>query len=360
MQYLLVRPYPSLRITFTSPALRIPGLLQSRFLDRIGGAPHIREGILSAMSSGIGVTAKITWIPTTTESATRGGSMSSRDGHQHTRNTSGYGAEAEGKHRWVHCTPLIGSDEKVGVWMVVMVESETITGSIHSQQQQQYHNSSANLAYAPDRGNVTSPVYASTSNKLYNQYLRREGRNDSLLASSEFPRPGTSQQSLNNPMYHAHAQGQQGSGGVPSKQSSTRSRTHEAHVLQSPNMAHAQTSSGTSAQRSSIQQQPTYEVRTGPYPGAAAVHAQNQSQSQTASARLASSQHSGMGSGSIAGPAAGAYGPMAAQQGRQEQGIRYVDRDVAREGDAYERSREEKEARVKELQGRAEEPFEGF
>jgi len=53
-----------------------------------------------------------------------------------------------------------------------------------------------------------------------------------------------------------------------------------------------------------------------------------------------------MGTGNIAGSAAAVYGPMAAQQDRER--------------DVYERSREEKEARVRELRERAEEPFAGF
>nr|POE71354.1 hypothetical protein CFP56_62449 [Quercus suber] len=60
--YLLVRPYPSLRITFTSPALRIPGLLQTRLLDRIGGSEHVRQGVQEALSTDTGVTAKIIWL----------------------------------------------------------------------------------------------------------------------------------------------------------------------------------------------------------------------------------------------------------------------------------------------------------
>jgi len=36
--YLLVRPYPSLRILFASPSQRIPGILQSPFLNKIGGS----------------------------------------------------------------------------------------------------------------------------------------------------------------------------------------------------------------------------------------------------------------------------------------------------------------------------------
>lgn len=124
MQYLLIRPYPSLRITFTSPALRIPGLLQSKFLDRIGGAARIRDQILDALSSGVGVTAKITWLPHASPS---GQTEKDRD------NIGGHYREddSEGQQRWIHATPLLGSDDKVGVWMVVMVENETVTGGLN-------------------------------------------------------------------------------------------------------------------------------------------------------------------------------------------------------------------------------------
>ena len=36
------------------------------------------------------------------------------------------------KTRYISCTPLLGSDDQVGVWMVVMVENETVTGSLPS------------------------------------------------------------------------------------------------------------------------------------------------------------------------------------------------------------------------------------
>lgn len=55
-------------------------------------------------------------------------------------------ALGHGKARWIHCTPLLGSDDRVGVWMVVMVEAEEVTGRLNrsgqqqSQQQQQQRN----------------------------------------------------------------------------------------------------------------------------------------------------------------------------------------------------------------------------
>lgn len=107
LQFLLVRPFPSLRITFTSPALRIPGLVQTRLLDRIGGGSHLRDSICDAFAQGVGVTAKVPWLTHSNE----------------------YGT-VEGKPRWLHATPMYGSDDKIGVWMVVMVENESITGGL--------------------------------------------------------------------------------------------------------------------------------------------------------------------------------------------------------------------------------------
>lgn len=67
-------------------------------MDRIGGPQSVRDSILESLTEGVGVTAKIQWL------------TGSIDPEQ--RNS------AEGKPRWIHCTPLLGSDEKIGVWMI--------------------------------------------------------------------------------------------------------------------------------------------------------------------------------------------------------------------------------------------------
>ncbi|KAI0854369.1 hypothetical protein F5Y00DRAFT_256861 [Daldinia vernicosa] len=95
--YLLVRPHPHLRVLFASPSLRFPGMLQSSFMSRIGGPPAVREAVAQAFASGRGITTKVRWV-------TR---MDSR-----------------GKSRWIHCTPLLGSNGAVGVWMVVLVDDD--------------------------------------------------------------------------------------------------------------------------------------------------------------------------------------------------------------------------------------------
>ncbi|KAI1853609.1 hypothetical protein JX266_001593 [Neoarthrinium moseri] len=102
--YLLVRPYPSLRILFASPSLRVPGMLQSNLMSRIGGSSKVREAIAQAFADGHGVTAKVRWLKSR--------------------------ADAEGgRARWIHCTPLLGSNGAVGVWMVVLVDDEQDSAS---------------------------------------------------------------------------------------------------------------------------------------------------------------------------------------------------------------------------------------
>ncbi|KAI4238985.1 MAG: hypothetical protein LQ352_007828, partial [Teloschistes flavicans] len=139
--YLLLRPHPSLRIIFVSPALRIPGLLQSPFLSRIGGPPRVRNGLAKAFEQGEDITAKVTWLPQVRPSSSANedpASVSSRPGSRTDSRNDGTGyypavaAEREIRTRYISCTPLLGSDDQVGVWMVVMVENETVTGSLPS------------------------------------------------------------------------------------------------------------------------------------------------------------------------------------------------------------------------------------
>ncbi|KUJ21130.1 uncharacterized protein LY89DRAFT_577243 [Mollisia scopiformis] len=98
--YLLIRPYPSLRILFASPSLRVPGILQSPFMAKIGGSDRVRNELTQALADGRGVTAKVKWVSK---------------------------SDLEGRNRWIHCTPLIGSNGVIGVWMIVLVDDETST-----------------------------------------------------------------------------------------------------------------------------------------------------------------------------------------------------------------------------------------
>ena len=102
--YLLVRPYPSLRILFVSPSLRVPGILQSPLLSRIGGSQRVHKDLIAALAEGRGVTAKVRWV-------------------------SGKAGDEEGRARWMHCTPLLGHTGAVGVWMIVIVDDDVASPS---------------------------------------------------------------------------------------------------------------------------------------------------------------------------------------------------------------------------------------
>ena len=66
-------------------------------MDKIGGSSRVRDELSTALAEGRGVTAKIRWV--------------SR-------------ADEEGRNRWIHCTPLVGSNGQIGVWMVVLVDDD--------------------------------------------------------------------------------------------------------------------------------------------------------------------------------------------------------------------------------------------
>ncbi len=151
-------------------------------MDRIDGAPSVRDAILQSLIQGVGVTAKIFWM-------TVPGSSEERSSH-------------EGKPRWIHCTPLLGSDEKVGVWMIgecaigysirsymalmyeaVMIEKEIITGSLNTRAPMPIRDPPiSSRSSSVKLRNSTSTSSRRTDSKLYAQYLR-EGK----LRSSASP-----------------------------------------------------------------------------------------------------------------------------------------------------------------------------
>ncbi|KAF2748170.1 hypothetical protein M011DRAFT_458060 [Sporormia fimetaria CBS 119925] len=179
--YLLVRPYPSLRIIFTSPSLRIPGLSKSHLMSRIGGPQHVREGLLEAFSQGTGVTAKISWL--THHAHTTSTSSNSTLASQSDRSSVAGSDVQEGKPRWIHCTPLLGSDSKPGVWMVVMVDKEEITGSLRKAETRRstiYARDDVETGQGVPLRGLDSAEF--TSGKLYQEYLRRVGRSEGDLA----------------------------------------------------------------------------------------------------------------------------------------------------------------------------------
>lgn len=75
-------------------------------MNKIGGSARVRDELTAAMAEGRGVTAKVRWI--------------SR-------------ADDEGRNRWIHCTPLLGSNGQIGVWMIVLVDDEKDLARRHKQ-----------------------------------------------------------------------------------------------------------------------------------------------------------------------------------------------------------------------------------
>lgn len=135
--YLVVRPYPSLRILFASPTLRVPGILQSHFMSRIGGSRRIHEQLEHAFAQGHCVTATVKWVSgglrnvastgTIPDNASGASGSTGSAGTMVGGNVNGNGHEAigqEGRKRWIHCTPLLGSNGQVGVWIVVIVDDD--------------------------------------------------------------------------------------------------------------------------------------------------------------------------------------------------------------------------------------------
>lgn len=112
--YLLVRASPGLPILFASPTLRVPGMLQSALLSRIGGSGRVRDQLAQALGEGRGVTAKVQWLPFS--SARRCA-------------TARAASSCRGRPRWLHCTPLRGIDGVIGVWMVVVVDDDDGAGA---------------------------------------------------------------------------------------------------------------------------------------------------------------------------------------------------------------------------------------
>lgn len=118
--YLLVRPYPSLRILFTSPSMRIPGILQSPLLDRVGGSGKAIQQLEDALANGQAVTAKVKWL----HGVRRNRNSDQQREHDVIKATDQGQTCEKGKARWLHCTPLLGNNGQVGVWMVVIVDVE--------------------------------------------------------------------------------------------------------------------------------------------------------------------------------------------------------------------------------------------
>ena len=66
-------------------------------MGHVGGSTRVRDDLSHALEVGRKVTAKIQWLSKGTRKS---------------------------RARWIHCTPLLGINDAVGVWMVILVDDE--------------------------------------------------------------------------------------------------------------------------------------------------------------------------------------------------------------------------------------------
>ncbi len=116
--YMLLRPAPSLRIIFVSPKLRrrLGNVLQHPFLSHLGASTNTLSGLKESFDTGVSVSAKVNFL---LEAGNR------REG---TIMRAGSRLEDVGHGRvcWISATPLLGGDDKIGVWMIVVVERNKV------------------------------------------------------------------------------------------------------------------------------------------------------------------------------------------------------------------------------------------
>ncbi|KAJ9653251.1 hypothetical protein H2198_007554 [Neophaeococcomyces mojaviensis] len=111
--FMLFRPYPSLRIVFVSPKLRKLGnVLQTPLLSHVAAPGGVLNGLTESLKAGVPVSAKLHFMP---ERGVKREGTRLKNGTKHEDGKNG-------KAIWVSCTPLLGSDERIGVWMCVVVE----------------------------------------------------------------------------------------------------------------------------------------------------------------------------------------------------------------------------------------------
>jgi hypothetical protein len=122
--YLLVRPDPSLHILFASSALQhTADLRQTPLLSHISTSVNTLAGLQKAFAQAIPVTGRVVWKP-----ALGGGPLSSHASWHSAAALGGHGVEglggsAAGQSQWLSATPLVGSDDRVGVWVIVIIKA---------------------------------------------------------------------------------------------------------------------------------------------------------------------------------------------------------------------------------------------
>ena len=159
--------------------MRVPGILQSPFLNKIGGPDRVREELTAAMGEGRGVTAKVRWVSKTNE---------------------------EGRSRWIHCTPLLGGNGQIGVWMVVIVDDQQEDSTMRRGRQ------------APPI--AASPMYTQTSSQS-----QKEKRGERVRSKTSSDEMRYERRTAGQPVRNGYVNGSNGYGSATAsvRDSSTRS-----------------------------------------------------------------------------------------------------------------------------------------
>jgi hypothetical protein len=81
-------------------------------------------GLQKAFAQGIPATGRVVWKPAVrgindAASGSRASWHSAGVGH----GMEGLGASAAGPSQWLSATPLVGSDDRVGVWVIVILKA---------------------------------------------------------------------------------------------------------------------------------------------------------------------------------------------------------------------------------------------
>ncbi|KEF52827.1 uncharacterized protein A1O9_11244 [Exophiala aquamarina CBS 119918] len=114
--YMLIRATSSLRIVFVSPKLRhkFGDVVQHPFLSHIAAPSNTLAGLRESFGTGVAVSAKVNFMLNHGEK---------RDGTEIRQGSRPDNARA----CWISATPLLGSDDNIGVWMIVFVDKSKVS-----------------------------------------------------------------------------------------------------------------------------------------------------------------------------------------------------------------------------------------
>jgi len=161
--YMLVRPFPSLRILFTSPSLDLPGMVQAPIMDKLGGSARVRHELSQALEDGREVTAKVRWKTN---------------------------AQEESQDRWIFFTPLIGKKGEIGVWMAIL-EDDIPDAMERVQQTRSSRPNFGTTSPIPEEDDVEGttghemvPLHHTIQTPGFREQLARAGSNASAVSTS--------------------------------------------------------------------------------------------------------------------------------------------------------------------------------